>query len=637
MHGSTERRTQGSIFGGGPKLDQNAPLPRKVVLDWTDFCNAKCFFCGRAAYEKALGHPGGFVLLEQIRKLEPVLGQVDCLCLSSAIGEPLLHPELKQILDWLYLINPSVLLQVVTNGTSLTPQKASWFAGHLDWLSVSLNASNAEAHARDMFPDLKARQIDLQKKWDRHVGLIKAFIAALPPADRPKIRFQMVTHRHNYKDVVDFVRLVKDLGGSYAGFPNISVHPETVDWSLYWIKDEYNEMIEEACHVGAQIGVNVTAVRFYTSVKPKLDLDKICRDPVEVAYISRSNLMAPCCQWSEPGIPVDTYSDNGFERYWNSDTLAKLRKKRDSQSCKVCGMFRVFDETSFHFSPYLKKTLIEAGKLTPESSAVDYPDAALVKACVENQIDLPQLRYTLSCVNLPFDLARRIEPEGLKALEAIELQCWELFKSLDLPISPLKCSMAVPFLGVGWAAPFYTPDSHTSGRALCGSQKASLYLRVCSGSPHKLTFYVPKMSAELEAELRLEILGERLELGLKQEDGLLVLTAIIPSELTARHGGRIWIRLGCLDFSAGVAGYISFSEVAISPATELDLLKQDLAKKALIYRQHAVRELELQARVAALEHHMATLEHQLESIYQSRSWRVTAPLRTWMGRLRKMA
>ena len=185
---------------------------------------------------------------------------------------------------------------------------------------------------------------------------------------------------------------------------------------------------------------------------------------------------------------------------------------------------------------------------------------------------------------------------------------------------------------------FALPNSHTSGRALCGSQKASLYLRVCSGSPSvSRLFTYPKCRAELEAELRLEILGERLELGLKQEDGLLVLTAIIPSELTARHGGRIWIRLGCLNSSAGVAGYISFSEVAISPATELDLLKQDLAKKALIYRQHAVRELELQARVAALEHHMATLEHQLESIYQSRSWRVTAPLRTWMGRLRKMA
>ena len=70
-----------------------------------------------------------------------MLSSVKYFSMSSSIGEPLLHPELRQILEWLYRINPTISVRVTTNGTALTAQKAAWFAGHLDWLSVSLNAS----------------------------------------------------------------------------------------------------------------------------------------------------------------------------------------------------------------------------------------------------------------------------------------------------------------------------------------------------------------------------------------------------------------------------------------------------------------------------------------------------------------
>ena len=101
--------------------------------------------------------------------------------ISSGIGEPLLHPELENILDWLYKINPNILLRTVTNGTALNAKKAAWFAGHLDWLSVSLNAANAEAHLRDMFPHLKKTGTDSVKRWNYHIRRLTEFVAALPP------------------------------------------------------------------------------------------------------------------------------------------------------------------------------------------------------------------------------------------------------------------------------------------------------------------------------------------------------------------------------------------------------------------------------------------------------------------------
>jgi wyosine [tRNA(Phe)-imidazoG37] synthetase (radical SAM superfamily) len=159
---------------------KQAPYPRQLVLDWTDYCNAKCFFCFREKYEEAIGGMGEFIPSAKQKKFEDVLSKVEIFGISSGIGEPLLHPELDEFLTWLYTINPSIKLQVVTNGTTLTAKKAPWFAGHLDWLSVSLNASNAEAHMRDMFPHLARRSVEAEKRWNLHVRHLTEFLSALP-------------------------------------------------------------------------------------------------------------------------------------------------------------------------------------------------------------------------------------------------------------------------------------------------------------------------------------------------------------------------------------------------------------------------------------------------------------------------
>jgi MoaA/NifB/PqqE/SkfB family radical SAM enzyme len=108
-----------------------APYPQTLVLDWTDYCNAKCFFCQRAKYEETIGGKGEFIPFEKLRKLERVLSRIKFFGISSAIGEPLLHPELEEILRWLYEINPAILIRTTTNGTPLTASKAPLFAKHI--------------------------------------------------------------------------------------------------------------------------------------------------------------------------------------------------------------------------------------------------------------------------------------------------------------------------------------------------------------------------------------------------------------------------------------------------------------------------------------------------------------------------
>ena len=72
------------------------------------------------------------------------------------------------------------------------------------------------------------------------------------------------------------------------------------------------------------------------------------------------------------------------------------------------------------FSPHLKKDLIESGRLSEINSVNDYPDAALVKTCVEQRLDLPSIRRVLLGLNLPVEMAAPMESQGIAALPSLE-------------------------------------------------------------------------------------------------------------------------------------------------------------------------------------------------------------------------
>ena len=637
-----------------------APYPETLVLDWTDYCNAKCFFCYREKYEQQIGGKGEFIPFEKLRKLKKVLSNIKFFGVSSAIGEPLLHHELQQILQWLYEINPKILIRTTTNGTALTADKAAWFAGHLDWLSVSLNAANAEAHMRDMFPHLVKRGIGAEKRWELHLRHLAEFIAALPTEDRPRIRFQMVAHRYNVKDIVDFIRVVDRVGGSHAVITNIAVHAETVDWSLYWVRDLYNDAVDEACELGTQLGIRVDAAKFYTSVKPVLDLDKVCRDPIDIAYISRASVGAPCCHWVEAGIPTDIYDDDdGFDRYWNHDIFRRLRRKRNLESCRVCGMSRVFDETSFHLSPKLKQDLIAAGRLSEIDNENDYPDAQLVRTCVENGLDLPSIRRSLLRLNLPLEMAAQIETKGTAALPTIERACWEAFQKVDVPPGAIDIPLAGPFLGIGWGVPIHEPQNRVSARWLGGAQAASVFVRVEPGIDYKMRFTIHHAHPlDLELRLQLQVCDRGVETWLYQNKaGRSVLSGIVPDDLTRANDGRLWVRVGWLSANGEpTVGHVSLMRLEMSAANKIEVeLEQHLAKKDALLRQEALRTAQLEQqhlaekaalltqqglRIAQLEQHvsevkvrLAEREALLQATYDLRSWRITAPLRkitTWL-------
>src|SRR5262245_2276340 len=592
-----------------PPFETPAPYPEQIFLDWTTYCNAKCFFCPRNI------SGGDFVPLATLTKLEKVLSSVKYFSMSSSIGEPLLHPELRQILEWLYRINPTVPVRVTTNGTALTAQKAAWFAGHLDWLSVSLNASNGEAHMRDMFPHLAERGIDAEKRWELHLRHIAEFIAALPAEDRPRVRLNMIAHRHNIEDIIDFIHVVQRVGGSHATITNILVHPNIVGWSLYGVRDLYNEAIDAARDLGTRLGIRVDASRFLTSVKSPIDLDTYCREPLDVAYISRSSVGAPCCQWSEEGLPQDVYSDDeGFDRYWNQDVYRRLRQKRNLASCRACNLGRVFDESSFHLSPQLKHVLIASGQLPESHRESDYPEEQLVRTCVENWLDLPSIRHTLRELDLPVEMSEQIETLKLAAVPVLDQACWDAFRKLDVPAGPSDIYVAGPFAGIGWGPPSLDPGKKISARLIGGAKVASIFVRVTPGLDCVIHVTIAYPS-EVERRLQVEVCGRRVEPRFSRDEaGRTLLVAFVPEDLTRLHDGRLWVRLACRD-DAGqpLAGWLLVMRFSISQADAMAAgpeqlviqLERLIADKGASLRQQAAQLSELEQQLSQLEQQLS--------------------------------
>ncbi|MGO8908848.1 MAG: radical SAM protein [Bradyrhizobium sp.] len=547
----------------------SATPPETIVLDWTDYCNLKCMFCWRDEFEKQNGSKGDFISFEKIEMLERPLRAAKYLVISSGIGEPLLHPDLDELLQWIYEINPKILLRIVTNGTTLTSEKAKLFAGHLDWLSVSLNATNAEAYMRDMYPHDYKKGVDGTARWNYFIRRLTAFIAALPENDRKRIRIQGVLHRDNIADMSDFVRLTGRMGASQAVITPMHIRrAEQLNLSIYWSKDLYNDTVDEAMIVGTEIGVRVEAARFYTNPKlVEVDLDKICREPLDFAYISKGELAAPCCHWTDTHIPCDVYSDaDGFERFWNHDIFRRLREKRNSRSCQVCEITRVFDEVGSHIAPMLRRELSDSGRISELDNKGFYTDIDLVRAGAKFRVDLPSLRRTLLRLNVPVDKLRAIETNGLAALPALDRLCWDAFCNADSPVGPLDIPLAGCFAGIGWGAPIHEPQNAVSARWIGGSQIASVFVRVSPGAQYRVLFTIHNVSpARLGKKLKLAVGESLIETTLSlDKTWRMVLVGIVPRRLVDAHGGRLWLRIGCFESDeAQLAGHVSIARVQV--------------------------------------------------------------------------
>ncbi len=120
----------------------NITTPKAVNWHCEAFCNYRCKFC-YAGFESQRKQPK--ISLDAGLRIIQDLANQGVEKINFVGGEPMLHPHLD---EWIIESKRvGMVTSIVSNGTNMTKQWLEYMRPHLDWLGLSVDASNDEIHA----------------------------------------------------------------------------------------------------------------------------------------------------------------------------------------------------------------------------------------------------------------------------------------------------------------------------------------------------------------------------------------------------------------------------------------------------------------------------------------------------------
>ncbi len=131
-------------------------FPNKIYINFTNRCSCACSFCLRELKEFEKDNTMWLKEEPTVEEIKELFSQYDWSGVDEVVfcgfGEPTMRLfDLAKLGRWLKEQQPSVPVRVNTNGLSdlvYGKSTASFFAGAVDKVSVSLNASDAEKYVK---------------------------------------------------------------------------------------------------------------------------------------------------------------------------------------------------------------------------------------------------------------------------------------------------------------------------------------------------------------------------------------------------------------------------------------------------------------------------------------------------------
>lgn len=308
--------------------------PDFLAISLTTKCNLRCFFCRTENTKTDTVDFNNIIKLEKAIKYSKIIS-------LSGWGEPLVYPKFKDVLAFIYKVKKNAKLQLTTNGTLLSKEYAYLLAGHISSLLISINAAKEETYNRDMKGGY----------FKKTISRIREFMSVLDEKDKLNVKFHFVAHTKNFREIPDFIILVKKIGGSNVSIGHYVIsNKDHLNYMLLNVKKEYNDVISKSKLIAKKEGIKLSAKEFY-SEKPR-DVC-LCDSPYRECYILTSGDGAPCC-YSGNHFMGNVYKDS-FESVWFGEEFIKLRKERYLPACKICTPFLSFDSKEAHLSVFFDK------------------------------------------------------------------------------------------------------------------------------------------------------------------------------------------------------------------------------------------------------------------------------------------
>lgn len=117
-----------------------------IQLDITNACNLSCLHCYQTGHSAGddLSFEDWLKILDQYGKLTNKLFLLPNFCISG--GEPTLSPIFPRILEVIHARWPTAGIDVLTNGTNITPDIASIITSHKAGVQISIEGPDAVRH-----------------------------------------------------------------------------------------------------------------------------------------------------------------------------------------------------------------------------------------------------------------------------------------------------------------------------------------------------------------------------------------------------------------------------------------------------------------------------------------------------------
>lgn len=178
--------------------------PIHIRLKPTNKCNHRCYYCcyrNENLYLNQLVNENDEIPYDKMREIISDLIRMKVKAVTfSGGGEPLCYPHIIETIE--SLLSQGIKIAVLTNGSLLKGEVTKVLSQRAIWIRISMDAADSKMYA-------KIRGVSL-KEFDKVCKNIHNFAKMKNRNSQLGINF--IVTKENYKDVYEFLKLMKKLG-----------------------------------------------------------------------------------------------------------------------------------------------------------------------------------------------------------------------------------------------------------------------------------------------------------------------------------------------------------------------------------------------------------------------------------------